>query len=128
MNETKNQKYVWGAVILAVVIIIAGFILTGKTSAPAVGQYDDFAKCLAEKNLTMYGAAWCSHCQNEKSHFGSSFQYVPYVECPDNTALCDEKGITGFPTWIDKDGKKYEGEQGLEKLSQISGCPLPVGK
>ncbi len=121
----KENIYIMGAIIVAVVIIGGGFLATRNTSAPAAGQYDDFAKCVASKNLTMYGAAWCSHCQNEKSHFGSSFKYVPYVECPDNLKLCEDKGIVGFPTWIDSAGKKYEGEQGLQGIAKITGCVLP---
>ena len=88
------------------------------------GMYDSFAKCLAEKKVTMYGAYWCSHCQNEKRNFGSSFQYVPYVECTQEVELCRAKGVAGYPTWITEDGKKYEGEQGLNRLAEISGCEL----
>ena len=89
-------------------------------------KYDTFAKCLASKNLTMYGTVWCSHCKAEKARFGDSFKYVPYVECTENPNLCLEKGVEGYPTWIDENGLKYVGEQGLEKLSQISGCELSV--
>jgi len=87
---------------------------------------DSFAECLASKKITMYGAIWCSHCQNEKKGFGDSFRFVPYVECPDNIQLCLDKGIKGYPTWIFGDGRVFEGEQGVEKLSQESGCPLPA--
>lgn len=73
----------------------------------------------------MYGAKWCPHCQNEKKAFGDSFRLVPYVECPDDPKKCLAAGINGYPTWVFPDGKKLEGEQGLEKLSQASGCPLP---
>jgi hypothetical protein len=86
---------------------------------------DVFAKCVASKNVTMYGAVWCSHCLAEKKAFGDSFKYVPYVECPDNVQLCIDKGINGYPTWIDGTGKKYEGEQGLSGVAKISGCFLP---
>jgi len=51
---------------------------------------------------------------------------VPYVECTENPNLCLEKGIESYPTWLDENGGKYIGEQGLERLSQISGCELPV--
>jgi glutaredoxin len=87
---------------------------------------DAFAQCLAEKKITMYGAAWCTHCKKEKAAFGSSFSYVPYVECPDNIKLCLDKGITSYPTWITEQGIAYEGEQGLETLSGITGCPLII--
>ncbi len=91
----------------------------------AAGQYDDFAQCLASKDITMYGADWCPHCQSEKKAFGDSFQYVPYIECPDEPKLCTGLGIKGFPTWIFADGRRFEGELGLKKLSLESGCPLP---
>ena len=76
----------------------------------------------------MYGAAWCPHCQAQKALFGSSFKYIPYVECPDNTALCLAKGIQGYPTWITASGTPYVGEQSLENLAQVSGCEVPVIK
>ena len=120
----KKTKIIIGAVILA--IIVAGFYFYNKPSIPASGKYDDFAKCLLSKKITMYGAAWCAHCQSEKAAFEGSFKYVPYVECPDNPQLCLDKEIEGYPTWIFPDGKKLIGEQGLEKLSQKSDCPLPL--
>jgi glutaredoxin len=88
---------------------------------------DDFAKCLASKKITMYGADWCVHCKKEKAAFGSSFSYVPYVECPDNMQLCIDKGITSYPTWITEQGTVYEGQQGIETLSGITTCRLKVG-
>ncbi|MEK7508188.1 MAG: hypothetical protein AAB602_03865 [Patescibacteria group bacterium] len=104
---------------------------------PADGRYDAFAQCLASKGITMYGADWCPHCQNEKKAFGSSFKFVPYVECPSDPQKCLAAGINGYPTWMFPDPpaatssgavglgwKKLEGEQGLEKLSQESGCTL----
>lgn len=89
------------------------------------GQLDVFAQCLADKVIVMYGADWCPHCQNEKKAFGDSFRFVPYIECPDNPKLCLAAGIKGFPTWVFPDGRRFEGEQGLEKLSRESGCRLP---
>ncbi|HAJ44389.1 TPA: hypothetical protein DCX62_02155 [Candidatus Azambacteria bacterium] len=119
----KKLLYIIGLIILALVIVAWYFY---KSAPPAISQYDDFAKCLAEKKVAMYGADWCSHCQNEKRAFGSSFQFVSYVECPKNPQACLEKGVTGYPTWIFPDGKKLVGEQGIEKLSQESGCQLPL--
>lgn len=112
-----------------ILIFIAGAlvaVLAYNLRKPSpYGNLDTFAKCLAEKEITMYGADWCPHCQNEKNNFGTSFQYVPYVECPDEPKLCIEKGIDGYPTWLLKDGTKLVGEQGLEKLSKVSNCALP---
>jgi len=110
--------------VLLVVVIAFGFWLFKASTQQAYSNLDQFAMCLSDKKVTMYGAAWCPHCQNEKARFGSSFKYVPYVECPENIQVCKDKGVEGYPTWIFGDGKKVEGEQGLEKLAQESGCAL----
>ena len=110
--------------IIAIVLISSLYFLVSR-KPQEIKNYDQFAQCLAEKKLTMYGAYWCSHCQNEKKIFGDSFKYVPYVECTQETKLCLDKGVNGYPTWIDASGQKYEGEQGLLGLSKISGCQLP---
>jgi parvulin-like peptidyl-prolyl isomerase len=90
---------------------------------------DDFAKCLTDNEVRMYGAYWCPHCENNKKFFGDSFKYVDYVECAVEgqpqiqTAQCTDAGISGYPTWI-VNGDKYPGEQTLEKLASLSGCKL----
>lgn len=95
------------------------------SSVTGPSKYDSFAQCLAQKDATMYGAVWCPHCQAQKARFGSAFKYVKYVECPDNVALCEAKGITGYPTWIFSDGSKQEGEMELGALAQKTSCQLP---
>ncbi len=113
-------------ILIITAVVLAGLIFwIFRSPQEANGQLDSFARCLASKEITMYGASWCSHCQNEKKAFGDSFEYVPYVECPENAKLCLDKNIKGYPTWIFPDGKRFEGEQGINKLSQESGCPLP---
>jgi len=122
-----NKKNIWSAIIIAVVVMVVALVvvyISAPKSRYSRETLDKFAMCLAEKKITMYGAVWCSHCQAEKARFGSSFKYVPYVECPDNEQLCIDKGIKGYPTWITNDGITREGEQGLENLSALSDCPL----
>jgi hypothetical protein len=73
----------------------------------------------------MYSAYWCPHCANQKVIFGSSFQYVNYVEYDPrgdnaNPQLCSEKEIKSYPTWIVGD-HKLQGGQTLEGLSSIIG-------
>lgn len=131
MNNT--QKYI--LVVMGVLILV--FVAWGvskvaqekKPAADAVA----LAQCLATKKVTMYGAYWCSHCQNQKALFGDAFKYVPYVECTENEKLCTSKGIQGFPTWLVPDASgtdiKLEGEQSFEALASASGCSLTnVGK
>ncbi len=122
-----TQKNIFFSIIGLLILGTLGviFLQPPKTTIPST-KYDEFAQCLASQKLTMYGAVWCSHCQAQKALFGSSFQYVPYVECTENPDRCVAEGITGYPKWIDEKGTKYEGEQSLEKLGEISGCQLPV--
>ncbi|MEK7060293.1 MAG: protein disulfide isomerase family protein [Patescibacteria group bacterium] len=122
-----NNKNIFILIISLLVLgTLATIILRSGGEAVPPTKYDTFAQCLASKKLTMYGTSWCSFCKKEKANFGKSFQYVPYVECTENPNLCLEKGIEKYPTWIDERGQKYVGLQGLEKLSEISGCQLPT--
>ena len=114
-------------IVLAVLIVRAAIgIWFALRPERVMADLDEFAQCLAEKEITMYGAAWCAHCKNEKAAFGASFRHVSYVECPDEPKACLAKDIKGYPTWIFPDGRKLVGEQGLQKLSKESGCQLPA--
>jgi len=105
----------------AALLFILALALSGCSVAPRT--YDDFAKCLTDKGVTMYGSFWCTHCQNQKSMFGSSFKFVTYVDCDKNRDDCLEVGIEGYPAWIIA-AKKHYGEQSLDKLAELSGCAL----
>ena len=118
-----NKTYAAFTILLAVIGISAFLIFSNADTA--AGQLDTFAQCLAGKEVTMYGADWCPHCQSEKKSFGSSFRFISYVECPENPNQCLAAGVNSYPTWIFPDGKKLEGEQGIRRLSQESGCLLP---
>lgn len=121
MNKTNRQYFIGFALVLG---IAAGLWWIFYSPAPAEGEYDTFARCLAGKGFTMYGADWCPHCQNEKRALGDSFRLIPYVECPQNPQACIAQGVKGYPTWIVKDGRRFEGEMGLSRLSEESGCAL----
>ncbi len=123
----KNYRSKLKNVILTLLVILLAVFLffVLRSNEPAYGSLDEFTQCLTDRGVVMYGADWCPHCQNEKKAFGDSFRLVNYVECPDNPKLCLEKEIQGYPTWIFSNGKKLEGEQGLERLSNESSCPLP---
>jgi len=118
------KKNLFPVIILVVVVAAVGVLGFYPRREPSV-ELDAFARCLAEKQVTMYGAESCSWCQKEKANFGSAFEQVPYVECPDEPQKCIALGIEGTPTWIFPDGRKLVGYQGLQKLSEASGCSLP---
>ena len=120
----KNNllKDPWTYTILIFAIIVALYF-----AKPFIenrdGKYNEFAQCLTEKGLTMYGTEWCSHCKVQKAKFGDSFQYINYTDCDKNPSECAVQGITGYPTWK-INNESYPGIQSLEKLSQLSGCEL----
>lgn len=127
VKNNMSQKNIFILVIsLLAVGIFATIILRSKGQPNPIvsGNYDTFAQCLSTKKITMYGAVWCSHCKEQKALFGESFKFVPYVECSENPQGCMDKGVEGYPTWIDEKGEKYVGKQSLEKLSEITGCIL----
>ena len=89
-----------------------------------------FARCLTEKKFEFYGASWCTHCTAEKELFGSSFQYINYIECatPDGknqTQECADANIAGYPTYVFADGTRLSGETPLSNLAVKTGCALP---
>lgn len=121
-SGTSWKMYEIIGLIIGVTILFAAIV-----SAPpkgTAGTYDELALCLRDKKVTMYGADWCPHCQSEKREFGSSFQFIPYVECPADPQKCLAAGIEEYPTWIFPDGKRLVGEQGPEKLAGESGCRI----
>ena len=92
----------------------------------------DLASFLKAKGAKMYGAFWCSHCEDQKEIFGAGAD-LPYVECfPDGwqrgaplASACANANITGFPTWILEDGTKLEGDKSLKELAQAAGFRAP---
>ncbi|XP_027360546.1 thiol-disulfide oxidoreductase LTO1 isoform X2 [Abrus precatorius] len=87
------------------------------------------AKYLHSIGAKMYGAFWCSHCQEQKEMFGNeAAKQLDYVECfPEGyrkgtkmIKACLDAKIEGFPTWV-INGQVLSGEQELSELAQVSG-------
>lgn len=122
-----SSKVITGIVLLGLIFLI-GSQMTGR-AIDEPGPYDAFAQALTASGAKMYGAYWCPHCQNQKKMFGSSFQYIDYIECDPrgddaNPDACQAAGIKGYPTWVFGDGSRASGELSLQQLSQRSGVPL----
>lgn len=128
MNNT--QKYIVSVAVILIIGFVVWGVLQARQNTRSSAEVTAFAQCLASKKVTMYGAYWCSHCQNQKALFGDAFSYVPYVECTENEKECTAKGVAGFPTWIvpgtNGTSTKLEGEQSFEALARASGCQPPV--
>lgn len=128
MKDTLKQILIIVGFFLIVFVLI--LIFSNKNASNGDGKnYDLFAQCLTEKGAVMYGAEWCAHCKEQKAVFGDSFKYINYVECPENTKLCIEKGIEGYPTWLfGSSTKKVEGfdkNKTMQELSDATSCVLP---
>lgn len=116
------------SVIIAVGIAAVAGVAIWQNSVP--GKLDGFAKCLKDKGAVFYGAFWCPHCQDEKALFGRSVKHLSYVECSTADSkgqlqICKDQKIEVYPTWKFADGTKNEGEMGLAKLAEKTGCTLP---
>ena len=98
---------------------------TTSTAEQPAADLSKFAQCLTEKGAKMYGTEWCSHCKSQKKRFGEYFEFVDFTDCDQEKDVCEEAGISGYPTWV-INGEKYSGNQPLSKLSEITGCSLPL--
>ena len=104
-------------------IFLLGIIFYITLKPDSAGQYDEFAQCLTEKEIKMYGTGWCSYCQRQKDAFGSSFKYIDFVDCDKDKQECISAGVQGYPTWKINE-ENYPGLQSLETLAQLSECEL----
>ncbi len=128
--KITQQTIFFTVIIILVLGAVGTFIVRGSGSSATV-NYDAFATCLKDKGATFYGAFWCPHCQAQKKEFGSSAKLLPYVECStadggDQTQICKDKKIEGYPTWIFADGSQLTGEIKMEDLATKTSCVLPV--
>ena len=116
-------------IVIAALILAAGALAVYLWKRPRVSRLDGFAKCLAARQVKMYGLYWCTHCEEQKEMFGSAFQYVPYIECGTKGVRaeqpnCVQAGVKNFPTWQFAT-ERHEGVLRLESLSEKIGCSLP---
>lgn len=125
---TKKTKQTIISVISVLVVfgaLVAFLVHQGKKP----GQYDTLAQCVADSGAKFYGAFWCPHCQAQKTAFGKSAKYLPYVECsqPDGKGqleICVEKEIASYPTWEFADGSRQSGRLSPEELAAITSCSI----
>lgn len=92
-----------------------------RRSSPRAVKVGQRLKAL---NAKMYGAFWCSHCNNQKQELGVEVaKQFDYIECDKDGAntqykLCRSTKITGYPTWEIK-GELYPGEKDLGELETL---------
>lgn len=119
-SSSNSKKYLISTMVLAIAIFS---IMSVYSYSKGPGKFDDFANCLKEKGVIMYGNDFCSFTIKQLNFFGKSQKHINYIKCIDNEGLCDKKGIKTTPTWEYK-GQMYPQVQTFEKLSAITGCKI----
>lgn len=119
-NERRNKTMRMSG-LFAMVVVACVYLFYIVSASP--GSYDNFAKCLEENGVVIYGNDWCQYTQQQMEAFGKSEEYLDYVRCDDNRQICQQKGVSITPTW-EINGKIYSGIQSFQALSEASGCNL----
>src|ERR1700748_3670225 len=126
VREKQAEPKPVGKILVIAIIALGVLTAAGLLFYRHNHRYDGFAKCLASKNVTMYGLYWCEHCAEQKEMFGASFQHVPYIECGlkgerGEQQTCKDAGVKLFPTW-QFNLNRHEGVLPLTAISEQPGC------
>lgn len=129
-SKGTNMKLLIGVGAVLLLVVVASFFMFSGSSSYVREDVDALAQCLTEKGIPMYGTFWCPKCAEVKKHFGSSFQYVTYIECDargenEQSELCIEKGIDKYATFEFPDGSRLIGKPSLEEIAEKAECPVP---
>ncbi|XP_061971220.1 thiol-disulfide oxidoreductase LTO1 isoform X2 [Populus nigra] len=105
---------------------------TTEITTPSSPFAISLARHLQSTGAKMYGAFWCSHCQEQKQMFGKeAAELLNYVECFPNgfrkgtkmIKACADAKLEGFPTWV-INGQVLSGDQELSELAKVSGFKI----
>ncbi|KAG6773795.1 hypothetical protein POTOM_021112 [Populus tomentosa] len=105
---------------------------TTEITTPSSPFAISLARHLQSIGAKMYGAFWCSHCQEQKQIFGKeAAELLNYVECFPNgfrkgtkmIKACADAKLEGFPTWV-INGQVLSGDQELSELAKVSGFKI----
>ena len=124
----KKLSSSWILYIIAALVVV-GLIAFVVVQSNAPSEHDNFAQCLTDHGVKMFGAWWCPHCAAEKALFGKSFEKIKYTECSDPGSqemnqTCKDAKIQGYPTWEFKDGSRLSGTISLENLGAKADCSV----
>lgn len=112
----KKTNYITIGIVIAVIILAYFLINKPKPETP-----EAVAKCIGEKSI-FYSQEGCIHCINQKKLFGENVKFLNIYDCTSNWTYCEEKGITGTPTWILFNGTIIEGKREINYLANAMEC------
>lgn len=121
MFNIRNMKKFALLAALPVLFLVGCSSSTSNT----IAGMDEFAQCLTDAGVTMYGTNVCPYCLEQKKMFGDSFEKVTFVNCQEDPQACTDNGIQGIPAWQYEDGTLLQGLQDLEILGAKAGCEVP---
>ena len=83
--------------ILFLLMIVSSTILAGCSSTPKYTNLDQFAQCLTDAGVKLYGTTTCQYCLKQKALFGDSFSKINFVDCTKNPIQCDIAKVSEIP-------------------------------
>ncbi len=138
-NWEDIGQLIFIAIIVGMITMVGTFAVYAPIHSPTASKQDVYgvtttstpakvalAEHLTEVDAKMYGAYWCSHCQDQKKLFGQeAVSQLNYIECDPKGKnpqpnLCVAAGIKAYPTW-EINGKIQEGVISLDNLAKLSG-------
>ncbi len=97
----------------------------GENVEMKVATDDEFAQCLADAGMIIYGSSTCPACQALVNQFGGYDNVAPvYVECNDDVQRCTDEMQTGYVPEVQINGELFSGNRSVEAFAQETGCEL----
>ncbi len=111
-------------ILLILLLPIAIIIAWCSSPSSKYSNLDEFAQCLTDKWVTLYGSNSCTYCLKQKALFGDSMAKIKFVDCQANPTQCSIKWVNGIPHRYITESNRLEWLQTLEDLAMESGCEL----
>lgn len=92
---------------------------------PPTTSYADFGRCLTSHGMKMYTQPGCSACTQQRNLLKEAVNYVIDINCQTNVQECSRIGVRSKPSWGKNNQLVIGGVATIERLAQVSGCPVP---
>jgi len=99
--------------------------VTTSFSDEELKEIGGFMECLADAGVKIYGANWCGYTKQLVENLGG-FQVISpiYIECTEQSDICNSEGIQGYPT-IKINGQQVNIERTISGFAKATGCQAP---
>jgi glutaredoxin len=130
-EKPKYNKFHIALIVIVVLIVMVGIpiYMANKENDDLDNNLQSLTSCMLSKDVKMYGAWWCPHCNNQKTAFGKYWDVIKdkvYIECAKDdrsqTQECADAKILGYPTWRFNGQDIGGGEIDFGTLAQKIGC------